>query len=338
MRSLIHIMKKSSSDYHLKNARQPRRDLKKTKVGIFMPCYNMGDFIDESLESLLNQTFQDFHVIIADDASPLKSTRQKLAEINHPRITVHFEKNNMGLVKISNKYMTMLDAEYIMLFSPDDKMHPDFIQEQVDYLEKHPSVQAVCTWVQEFGDGSDIIKYDDSLCTLPDMLVENHFSGAALMRKSAWVGAGKHDTNKDLYPNLDYDLWISMLERGYTLGTIAKPLFYWRVLHSSLSHSVDPENILVFRQALLKKYSSLYKQYSTYVIGYYFQQLRNFEEYYALSEKGHSWLDAQYKSLLEINESLMKENHTLEQKLNNTLDHKYLQPLYHKLKRFIAKF
>jgi len=302
------------------------------KVGIFVPCYNMGKYIDEALDSLYKQTFNDFVVIIADDASTEVGTVNKLSRVMRPRCQIYYEKKNLGLIKIANKYMAKLNAEYIMLFSPDDKMHPDFLKEQVAYLDSHPDVQAVCTWIQEFDESHQLIKYNDDLCKLPHMLVNNYFSGAALIRKSAWLAAGKHDLNKDLYPNLDYDLWLSMLEKGFKLGTIPKPLFYWRVLHNSLSHSVNAEQMLVFRKAILKKYSPLYRQYFDYLLDQYFEMIGEFDKYYATSEEGHEWLDKQYKRLTEENLSLAEQNLSLKSKLASSIQRPYIRSFYHKAK------
>jgi len=302
------------------------------KVGVFVPCYNMGPYIQEALDSLYKQTFRDFTVIIADDASSDKNTLAELSKINVPQGKIFYEKNNMGLTKIANKYMAKLDAEYIMLFSPDDKMHPDFLKEQVEYLDSHPEAHAVCTWIQEFGDGQELIKYDDDLCKLPYMLVDNHFSGAALMRKTAWLAVGMHDTNKNLYPNLDYELWLAMLEKGFILRTIPKPLFYWRVLRNSLSHGVNAERMLIFRKALLKKYLPLYRQHYDYVMGHYLEKFEKFEKYYAASEEGHDWLDQQYKRLTAENGLLAEENALLKSKLVGAIQRPYLRFVYQKIK------
>lgn len=305
----------------------------KAKVGVFMPCYNMGPYIDEALGSLRDQTFKDFYVIIADDASPSVETKEKLATIDQENCKIYYEEKNLGLVKIANKYMSRLDSEYIVLFNPDDKLHPDFLKEQVEYLDKHQDIQAVSTWVQEFGEGNRLLEYTDELCRLPHMLVENNFSGAALMRKTAWLAAGKHDTDKSLYPNLDYDLWLSMLQKGFKLGIIKKPLFYWRVLPSSLSHSMSAARMLTFRKALLKKYLPLYQEYSDYVLNHYLEEFRKFEDYYALNEEGHAWLDDQYKRLTSANTELLKEKTALVSRLEQSIEYPYARSILAKVWR-----
>lgn len=269
----------------------------RTKVGVFMPCYNLGAYLSESLDSLDAQTFTDFQIVIADDASTDSDTIRALRQVNRERSVVRFEKANLGLVAISNKYMAELDADYIMLFSPDDRMDPRFLEVQVNYLDSHPDVAAVCTSIQCYGESEELIEYADERCRLPEMLVENRFSGAALMRKSAWLAAGMHDPDPALFPNLDYDLWLSMLSRGMTLGTVAEPLFFWRVLHTSLSHAVDAQRMLVFRRALATKYVDLYEAHARFVIDHDLEVIARLEDYHAKTEEAHSWLKEQYHSL-----------------------------------------
>lgn len=303
-----------------------------------MPCYSMGHFLEESLDSVYKQSFSDFIVVIADDASPSEDSRELLAQINYPRCKIYFEKKNLGLVRISNKYMSMLDAEYILLLSPDDKLHPDFIKEHVDYLESHPNVHAVCSWIQEFGDGNQLITYSDELCKLPHMLVNNYFSGAALIRKSAWIAAGMHDTNNEIYPNVDWGVWLAMLERGFNLATISKPLFYWRIDRKSISHGVSAEQTLIFRKAIFKRHAHLYKKHLGYVLNFYFEKIKDFEKYYELNEEGHAWLDAQYHSLTEQITLLTEENMRIKSKLENSIELPLFVLIYNKVKHLLRRF
>jgi glycosyltransferase involved in cell wall biosynthesis len=274
------------------------------RIGIFMPCYNLDAYLDESLASLDAQTSKDFYLIIADDASTNNTAKKKLQSIQRQNCKVYFEKKNLGLIKISNKYMTELDTDYIMLLSPEDTLEPTFIEKSIQYLEKHPEKAAVCTWIQQFGDYTDIIKYSEKTCKLPYMLIENHYSGAAVIRKEKWVEAGKHDTDPNLFPNLDYDLWLCMLERQFELGVINEPLFNWRSLKSSLSHDVTVDKQLRFKKAILQKHTRLYQKHCKYVLDYYLDQVAKYQRDYTMYEDGHTWLDTEYRRLSNENSLL----------------------------------
>ena len=269
-----------------------------------MPCYNLDAFIDESLESLKNQTSQDFQLIIADDASPNSTAAKKLQSLKDAGYEVYFEKKNLGLIKISNKYMSLLDTKYIMLLSPEDTLEPTFIEKSVEYLKKNRNKAAVCTWIQQFGDYTEVIKYSEDTCKLPEMLVNNYYSGAAVINKESWIAAGKHDTDPGLYPNLDYDLWLSMLRRGEEFGVIHEALFNWRSMKSSLSHNVDIDKQTNFKKTLIHKYNDLYTAHAEYTLNHYLDLVSKYQQDYLIYEEGHQWLDTEYKRLLEENQRL----------------------------------
>jgi glycosyltransferase involved in cell wall biosynthesis len=292
-------------------------------VGIFMPCYNLDSYIETALESLKKQTSQDFHLIIADDASTNGSSAKALLALKERGYDVYFEQKNLGLTKIANKYMSLLNTEHIMLLSPEDTIEPTFIEKSITYLRDNPHKAAVCTWIQQFGDYNDIITYDEALCKLPYMLTENYYSGAAVVRKKNWIAAGKHDLDPSLYPNLDYDLWLSMLRRGDSFGVINEPLFNWRSIKSSLSHDTNVEKQTKFKKALIHKYSDLYGTHAEFVLNHYLDQVAKFQTDYLVYEEGHLWLDTEYKRLLTENEELHAKiehhPHSLKDELKHSL-------------------
>jgi GT2 family glycosyltransferase len=268
-----------------------------TKVGIFTPCFNLGSFLPEAVSSVKKQTFTDYVHVIADDASTDNKSASVVKSINAPRTNVFFETTNLGLVRIANKYMSQLDAEYIMLFNADDILEPEFLEKHVEYLDTHPDVAAVSCSVQMFGDEDGVIEYSEEGCALPQMLVENRFSGAALMRKSAWLTAGKHDEDDAFYPNLDYELWLSFLSHGLKLGTIPEILFNWRVRKSSLSHQLDIKRWNFFQHALLAKYSSLYEIHAEWVIGHLLDKEVSYAQNYLDAEEAKLYFLGKIKSL-----------------------------------------
>ena len=237
-------------------------------VGIIMPCYNMGEYIEESIESLKNQTFKDFVVIIADDASTDKKTTKILKNLSLPdNISVVYEKNNLGLSGIRNKYMRQFNTKYVFSFDPDDILRPGFLEKCVDYLENHPEKAAVATWLDKFGIETGISKLNEDLATLPAMLITNNYLGSCLLRKEAFNEVGGYDTTRVVYGAEDYDFWLSALEKGWSLGVIPEPLFrYRRLSTSSSSQSSKPEKSIQWRQYIVKKHLNLYQNYLVDVV------------------------------------------------------------------------
>lgn len=285
---------------------------KNPRVGIFMPVYNTADYVEEAIRSALSQTYNDLVLHVADDASTDGKTHEILKKINDPRCKIFFEKINMGQAKISNKYMSKMDVEYIVLFNSDDKMDPDYINQCVEELDRNPHLSAICSWVQCFDGADDLYKYTDELCTLPHMLLENQYCGAALMRKQVFIESGMHDTSGKIHPNIDWDLWLTMLSRGYSLGVIPEPLFFWRIRPTSLSHDMSMESELEFRAGLTTKHAELYRQYGDYLTIYFLSQQLQYAKDYEIYNEGHAWLDSEYKRLVKENDELKSRLHELE--------------------------
>lgn len=116
--------------------------MNKTKISVIIPCYNQGDFIDETLLSVLNQTYQNFEIIIINDGSTDTATNTKLREINHPKIAI-YRINNSGSACARNYGFTKSNGEYVQFLDSDDLMDPDKLEKQVAILEQTPEID-VC--------------------------------------------------------------------------------------------------------------------------------------------------------------------------------------------------
>lgn len=246
----------------------PISSTKLADIGIVMPCYNLGKYIEDALESLRKQTFQNFVAIIADDASTDPKTHEILKSLNLPdNISIVFEKKNLGLSGIRNKYMRKFNTKYVFSFDPDDILLPDFLEKCVDYMEVHPEKAAVATWLDRFGFESGISKLNEEAATLPAMLITNNYLGSCVLRKEVFLSVGGYDTAKVIYGAEDYDFWLSVLEKGWSLGVIQEALFrYRRLPDSSSSQSAKPEKAVKWRRYLVEKHENLYKKYLVDVI------------------------------------------------------------------------
>ena len=233
-------------------------------VGIALLAYNYGQYIDEALESLKNQTYQDFEVFLIDDGSNDGFTPEKLKNIEYDKITKKLlHKNNIGNARRRLGQYKIMNNKYILDMSGDDCLAPTFLEKTVTFLDSHPKYGAVCVDIEEYENDFStspftIFHYDRSKTKLPEMLSECHFLGSSLMRNKALK---KTDLSGGFIRYQDWDRWISMLEAGWLLGVVSEPLFKYRVHSDSLSHSSTPEKETeVFRQ-IVKKHKVLYEKY-----------------------------------------------------------------------------
>ena len=216
------------------------------KVSVCIPSYNHVRFLPATLDSILAQTYRDFEVVIVDDGSPdgsLQIAQEYAAK--HPdliRVLTHPGHENRGIAATVNLAFENIRGEYWMGLPSDDMMHPDKLECQVEFLEKHPDVG----WVYSYADcvnaanepqpglfGEDITRNADPL----NILIEgNVIPGmTVLMRREISQKVGLHDGS--LVYN-DWDYWIRMLVES-PVAFIDRPLIVYRVHSYNVSVGVD---------------------------------------------------------------------------------------------------
>lgn len=120
-------------------------------VSVILPSYNHELFIDECINSVLQQTFQDFEIIITDDAST-DGTVAKIEKYKDPRIKLFRHSANQGASVASNNCLIHSQGRYIAMMSSDDVWMPEKLEVQVEYLSSHCDTAAVfgkVIWIDE---------------------------------------------------------------------------------------------------------------------------------------------------------------------------------------------
>ena len=111
------------------------------KVSIVLPNYNYAKYLDERIQSLLNQTYKDFELIILDDASQDNSIEVIEKYRNDPRVKTKYFSENSGLpYQRWNDGADMAQGEYLLIAGADDSCHPTLLEKLVEKLDNYPHV------------------------------------------------------------------------------------------------------------------------------------------------------------------------------------------------------
>lgn len=185
-------------------------------VSVILPVYNAAGTVEQSVRSILGQTFRDFELIIIDDGSTDRSA-DVINAIDDGRI-IFLRQRNIGLAATLNKAISLARAPLIARQDNDDISYPSRLQKQVDYLKEHPEVVVVGTAARIVDANlAETGRWHRHACQ-PDelkynLLFENPFVHSTVMfRKSAWAAAAGYSTSKDIFE--DYDLWSRMSGAG----------------------------------------------------------------------------------------------------------------------------
>lgn len=277
----------------------------KALVGIFMPAYNQGKYIHEAIESLKKQTFQDFIVHIVDDGSTDNETPAILNHLNYEKAIVFPNKVNKGVVARSKQHFKLFDTKYILIFCADDILDSHFLEKTVSFLEKNKKYGAVSTNIRYFTEDPNAYYYTHEYSLekmeIKHMLSKCNMLGSSLIRNKALK---ETDLSGGFTKYQDWDRWISMLEAGWKIGLINEPLFYYRQVSNSLSHTISIDSEIDVRRRMLKKHSKNYKKF-------YKEVFLDSQRMLLETINSKNWLDEQYHAQIAEIKKLKAENKKL---------------------------
>lgn len=183
------------------NERQPL-------VSIIMSVYNGEKFIAETIQSILNQSYTKFELIIVDDCST-DNTVSVIECFNDDRIVLLKNDKNMRLAYSLNKAIKASNGKYIARMDADDLCMTDRLPLQVKYMEEHPDIAVLGGSAQQFGARSALMTYPTEHETIKtELLFSNPLCHPAVMfRRSAiaeWY-------NVEVKAGQDYELWSRLI-------------------------------------------------------------------------------------------------------------------------------
>ncbi len=194
------------------------------KISVLMSVYNDENLLKESIESILNQTYENFELLICNDSS-LDNTLKVLSfyEKNDSRIKVINNKKNIGLTKSLNKLINISEGELIARQDSDDISLKTRFEEQVHYIEKKGYDVVLSRAYRKQGR-----KYIPGFSYyLPKKFLikyKNPFiHGTLLIKKTVINEIGNYDEN--FYYAQDYKLFSDLLNSGYSFKHIKTPLY-----------------------------------------------------------------------------------------------------------------
>lgn len=207
----------------------------KPLVSVVMPTYNRADFLPRSIESILNQTYDNLEFIIVDDGSTDDSAELIRAyQQEDPRIILLKNKENRGISFSRNRGTDAARGKYVAIMDSDDYSEPDRLEKSVAFLEKYKDITAVNSIYYEMGR-----EQNGPNNWVPPKRLEiifnfkNYFTNIAVFRTN-FIRKHHIRYNEKFMSSEDYDFWKQIVLNGGRLGMINEPLI-WLRRHSSNS-------------------------------------------------------------------------------------------------------
>jgi glycosyltransferase involved in cell wall biosynthesis len=225
---------------------------KRPKVSVIIPSYNHGKFIEAAITSVLNQSFQDFEIVISDDASKDDSI-EKIKRFTDPRIKLFEFKENVGAVYNTNSCIEKARGEYIALLNSDDLWLNQKLEKQVKFLEENKNIGAVFTealfvnereevLTKETYQWADVFKQGNK--TSGEWLNYFFFKLNCLCHPSVMIRKEVYDKTRLYNPCFrqlpDFAMWVDLV-KFTSIHILEDKLVQFKILTSSENASADTQ-------------------------------------------------------------------------------------------------
>ena len=209
------------------------------KLAVILPAYNAEAHLAECLDSLLNQTFQDFCILAINDASIDNTSKilESYAKMD-PRLRVYHFTQNQGepsAGKLAKDILNYMNVEYVARMDADDICAPHRFEKQIQYLDNHPEIDILGSNAVIFHHERTEKSPEISDLPLLDKDIKAHFSlarGHMINPSTMW----RHSNIKELGLNYaqtatapDFHMWIQCALNGKTFANLPEPLLFYRV-------------------------------------------------------------------------------------------------------------
>lgn len=264
-------------------------------ISIIVPCYNQVEYLDECLQSVLDQTYQNWECIIVNDGSPdnTEEVAQKWIERDKRFSLLNLE--NGGVSRARNKGIEAANGEWILPLDGDDKIAKDYLKFASIYLREEKEYIVYCDG-SYFGEKSgpiNIPPYDERL-----MLRKNLIFCSGFFQKKTWFKIGGYDTHMK-YGLEDWEFWINLLKNTKQKPRkIDYPGFYYRIKSVSRNSSMTEGKDSIMINYIIEKHKDHYEK----MFGNYYTVINRAEN---LQEKVN-WLRSHQSGIFPFLKRIIK--------------------------------
>ena len=229
-------------------------------VSIIIPCYNGGGTVERAVNSVINQSYSEYEVIVVNDGSDDEETLKVLSGFSGQVRVINQE--NKGLSAARNTGIKNAQGKYILSLDCDDYLEPAFMEKGVEILDKQQDLAYVFTHINMFGEKKGVLERRYNYFV---QLLNNQLPYCLLMHKELWEEVGGYDEDMKLGYE-DWEFNIRLGKNGYYGIGIEEPLFNYYVSSTGMMKSTSDKNYISILRYIRKKHSDIYSVNGLYRI------------------------------------------------------------------------
>ena len=213
------------------------------KISIIIPTYNQAEYLQEAIESVLNQTYKNIEIIIIDDGST-DNTLKVVNSFNDNKI-IFIQQRNKGASSARNTGIKEANGEYIAFLDSDDLWLKDKLRKQIDFMRENPEVGLLGTGCFQMIDTNKMI-YKKIFPHKNEILQKNliqynpFIQSSVIVRKDVFNDIGLYD--EKFKESEDYDLWLRIAQK-YKIANLKQALTTKKYSKVGLSKNKDSKQL-----------------------------------------------------------------------------------------------
>lgn len=215
-------------------------------VSIIVPCFNLGEYLSETLDSVINQTFENWECIIVDDGSSDNTAEIAKKYTGKDSRMKYFYKENQGVSIARNFGISKSQGKYILPLDADDLIRNTYVEKAAQKLEEDPSLSLVYCNADFFGKKNGPFVLADY--SYERLLYSNIIFCTAMYRKDDFLKTTGYSS--DMNGGLeDWEFWINLLKNNGKVHRIQETLFLYRIRGASRSTKLEGDlKMLVYEK------------------------------------------------------------------------------------------
>jgi len=242
-------------------------------VSVIVPCYNDWQYIEQAVNSALNQTYSNIEVIVVDDGSDLRT--KKVLKKLEPKITRLLTQENQGQSTARNVGIRESKGEYVLVLDSDDYFEFTFVEKAVLALQQS-NIKIVACYIVRYWNKIKIDEYHHQGGDLSVLILNNQATGSVMFRKEDFTKVGGYDEamRKGFE---DWEFYIRVLKNGGSFYVIPEPLFNYNMRVDSTTSRANLVKYELLHYIYIK-HSDIYQFYYDVFIKFILLKIKREEQ------------------------------------------------------------
>ena len=229
------------------------------RLTVLMPTYNVAPWVEEAIQSVLNQTYRDFDLLVVDDGST-DDTLDRVRSIQDNRIRIAAFPDNIGLAENLNRGLDLIDTELVARMDGDDIAEQDWLETGVHVLDTMPEVGICSFGFKFFGTKTSLVRFPEHNEDSKAQMLFGCTVIVPVFRKSVFTDNHLRYLT-ETFPAEDYSLWA----RAYRVAkvyNVQRTLFHYRTHATQISTARREAQIIKSNEVRLQMLEWLSSDFS----------------------------------------------------------------------------